>query len=109
MALQVDEVLTAMGGAAGDLHVDGGATANGLLLELQAALLGTPVIRPGLLEATAFGAFRMSMLGAGTARELDTLPALPGESTVVAPPAGIDVEELRARWRKAVPRTRGWS
>lgn len=109
LALQVDDVLVAMGGARSELHVDGGATGNGLLLEIQAALLGAPVVRPELLEATAFGAFRMSLLGAGVHRDPGDLPALPGAPTVVQPPADIDVEELRARWRRAVPRARGWA
>ncbi|MCA8949426.1 MAG: glycerol kinase GlpK [Planctomycetes bacterium] len=109
LALQVDDMLTAMGGERAELHVDGGAAGNGLLLELQAALLGAPVVRPALLEATAFGAFRMSLLGAEVCRDLAELPALPGDPTVVPPPSDLDVTELRERWAKALPRTRGWA
>ncbi len=112
MALQVDDVLTAMRGERGPtapLHVDGGAAANGLLLELQAALLGAPVVRPALLEATAFGAFRMAMLGAG-ACSLADLPALPGEATGYSPRTmAAAVAELRLRWGRAVPRARHWA
>jgi glycerol kinase len=110
MALQVDEVLQAFGGSrrGQELHVDGGAAANGLLLELQAALLGAPVVRPGLLEASAFGAFRMSLVGAGVCTRLEDLPALPGQETVVAP-IQVDVEAMRSRWRFAVARCRGWA
>ncbi|MEO6594021.1 MAG: glycerol kinase GlpK [Planctomycetota bacterium] len=113
MALQVDDVLTAMGRTASDknpLHVDGGAAANGLLLEYQAALLGAPVVRPALLEATAFGAFRLSLIGAGVHRDAADLPVLPGEATVVTARGSlVDTNELRRRWRDAVQRTRAWA
>ncbi|MCA8974293.1 MAG: glycerol kinase GlpK [Planctomycetes bacterium] len=113
MALQVDEVLAAMGDGDGigssELHVDGGAAANRLLLEIQATLLGTRVVRPALLEATAFGAFRMSLLGAGVHAEPSTLPRLPGRPEVVEPDAAIDPTALRAGWQRALPRSLGWS
>lgn len=111
MALQVDEVLQALGSHRGghELHVDGGAAANGLLLELQAGLLGAPVVRPALLEATAFGAFRMSLVGAGHIERLADLPALPFAPTVVPVPAGFDAAALRSRWQLAVQRARGWA
>lgn len=110
MALQVDDVLSAMasGEPASALHVDGGAAANGLLLEIQAELLGAPVVRPALLEATAFGAFRMSLLGAGIHADAAALPALPGAAEVTRPGASIDAAALRAGWRRAVPRSRDW-
>ncbi|HEX6810506.1 MAG TPA: glycerol kinase GlpK [Planctomycetota bacterium] len=112
MALQVDDVLRAMNlerSAASALHVDGGASANGLLLELQASLLGGSVVRPALLEATAFGAFRMSLLGAGHCRDARALPQLPGQPTVVRPAAPATVSGLRERWEKAVQSARGWA
>jgi glycerol kinase len=117
MALQVDDVLTAMRGvhaASGarpaPLHVDGGAAANDLLLQIQASLQGGSVVRPALLEATAFGAFRMSLVGAGAIVDLAQLPTLPGTPTVFEPLlAAAAVAQLRSRWRDAVARCRGWA
>lgn len=115
MALQVDDVLAAMGrdgraAVEAPLHVDGGAAANGLLLQLQASLLGGPVVRPALLEATAFGAFRMSLLGAGVVADAARLPDLPGTPAQFAPLLDASaVAHLRARWRDAVARARGWA
>lgn len=112
IALQVDDVLGAMdrAGSPRPLHVDGGASANGLLLEIQASLHGGPVERPALLEATAFGAFRLALLGAGVVTDVAALPRLPGASTVVAPASSAAVvERLRARWRDAVQRARGYA
>jgi glycerol kinase len=117
MALQVDEVLTAMaasGTAISELAVDGGAAANTLLLELQAAIGGVPVVRPGFLETTAFGAFRMALLGQGSHARVEDLPRLPGTAVRVAAagangPGGGDVEGLRRRWQAAVLRARGWA
>jgi glycerol kinase len=116
MALQVDDVLSAMRGTRpptdtgpAPLHVDGGAAANALLLQIQASLQGGQVVRPALLEATAFGAFRMCLIGAGVVGDLAQLPALPGAATVFEPVlAAADVAQLRRRWRDAVARTRGW-
>src|SRR4029078_12369721 len=60
MACQTADVLAAMGGDAGieltELRVDGGATANDLLMQIQADLLGVPVVRPKNRETTALGA-----------------------------------------------------
>ncbi len=115
IALQVDEVLASMGAALGtpvtDLRVDGGVTRNELLLGLQAALLGRPVRRPELLETTAFGAFRMAVLGSGAVDDVDALPRLPGAERVFAPAelSADAVAALRRRWRAAVARTRGWA
>src|SRR5262245_26227083 len=113
MALQVDDVLRHMPldrSAGTALHVDGGASANGLLLELQAQLLGAPVVRPALLEATAFGAFRLSLLGGGFCNDPKTLPRLPGQPTVVSPSpaASLAALGLREHWAKAVQRARGF-
>lgn len=112
MALQVDDVLAVMGRDAepATLHVDGGAAANGLLLEIQASLQGAPVVRPALLEATAFGAFRMSLLGSGRCAQLADLPELPGAPLAVQPTlSAAAVQLLRDRWRAAVQRARGWA
>ena len=58
-----------------DLRVDGGASANDLLLQLQADLSGVTLLRPKLLEATALGAGMLAGLGIGWWQSLDELQA----------------------------------
>ena len=48
-----------------ELRVDGGATANNLLMQFQADLLGVPVVRPRVLETTALGAAYLAGLAVG--------------------------------------------
>ena len=114
MALQVREVQLAMEEATGqtmaELRVDGGAAQNQLLLEIQAALSGVPVVRPAFQEMTAFGAFRVAMLGCGAVRNSVDLPVDPDEPTVVAPEGSrVDRERLWRAWCSAVERSRGWA
>ena len=70
IALQVLDLLESMrlecGGALGVLRVDGGASANGLLMQLQADLLGIAIERPRQLESTALGAALWAAIGDGT-------------------------------------------
>ena len=60
IALQSAELLTCMNGDSGialtELRVDGGAARNDLLMQMQADLLGVPVVRPRVSESTALGA-----------------------------------------------------
>ncbi len=48
-----------------ELRVDGGACANDLLMQIQADLLGIPVVRPAVIETTALGAAYLAGLGTG--------------------------------------------
>ena len=69
IAFQCAEVLAAMQQDAAqplrELRVDGGATANNLLMQIQADLLGVPVIRPCVTETTALGAAYLAGLAVG--------------------------------------------
>jgi glycerol kinase len=69
IALQVRDVLKAMEADAGiklrELRVDGGASANDLLMQLQADLLNVPVVRPKVAETTALGAAYLAGLAVG--------------------------------------------
>jgi glycerol kinase len=69
IALQVMDVLKAMEADAGiklrELRVDGGASANDLLMQLQADLLNVPVVRPKVAETTALGAAYLAGLAVG--------------------------------------------
>src|SRR4029078_13239434 len=69
IVLQTRDVLNAMEADAGiklkELRVDGGASANDLLMQLQADLLNVPVVRPRVSETTALGAAYLAGLAGG--------------------------------------------
>ncbi len=89
------------------LRVDGGASANDLLLQLQADQLQRPVERPVIAETTALGAAFLAGLGTGVWSTRDELAAI-WQLDRRFEPAGRD-ETGHARWRRAVERTKGWS
>ena len=112
VAHQAADLLEAMTADAGaplaELRVDGGMTANGLLMQAQADLLGVPVVRPEIAETTALGAAFLAGVGAGvwTAADLDHQWEA---SARWEPRPGAQTAAARARWRRAVERTRGWA
>ncbi|HEX6004206.1 MAG TPA: FGGY-family carbohydrate kinase, partial [Burkholderiales bacterium] len=114
IAFQSADVLDAMQKDAGttlsELRVDGGATANDLLMQFQADVLGVPVVRPKVLETTALGAAYLAGLAVGYWNGPDDIvanwridrrfePAMPRER----------VAEMRAQWQKAVGRAGKWA
>jgi glycerol kinase len=107
IALQNVDLVTAMqadaGRAINNLRVDGGASANDLLMQIQADLLGVQIFRPEMLESTALGAAKLAALGIGlapadkggeTARIRIFNPTMPAETRT----------ELLGRWAAAVGR-----
>ncbi len=113
VALQTADVFHAMGQDAGvplsELRVDGGASRNDLLMQLQADYLGVPVLRPALTETTAFGAAGLAGLASGLWSGADELSALWQLQRRFEPrlPEASRRAKL-ARWREAVERARGW-
>ncbi|KAI8020108.1 Glycerol kinase [Camellia lanceoleosa] len=120
MCFQVKDVLDSMHKDAGEkgevknekgeflLRVDGGATVNNLLMQIQADLLGSPVIRPADIETTALGAAYAAGLAIGVWTEKDIFSS--GEKKEKATIFGPMLhEELRKKkvdsWCKAVSRT----
>ena len=114
IAFQVADVLRAMVSDAGspvtELKVDGGAAGNDLLLQLQADLLGVPVVRSAIQETTALGAAYLAGLGMGYWTDETELSRM-WQSNGRFEPA-ISEDERRSRvaiWRRAVERSRGWA
>jgi glycerol kinase len=105
----VIECLRADSGLAlGSLRVDGGASANDFLMQFQADLLGAPVERPQMLEATAKGAAALAGLAVGFWRDRAEL-AGGGALRVFEPRLSSERREaLYAGWKRAVERARGW-
>ncbi|HUB23687.1 MAG TPA: glycerol kinase GlpK [Streptosporangiaceae bacterium] len=112
-AWQTKEVVDAMNADSGvaltALKVDGGMTANDLLMQFQADVLGVPVIRPEVAETTALGAAYAAGLAVGFWREIEDLRANWAIDKQWEPhmdPATRDREY--ALWKKAVTRTFDW-
>ena len=114
IACQTRDVLDAMGEDAGhpvsELRVDGGAARNDLLMQIQADLLGVPVVRPAVTETTALGAAYMAGLGAGVWRDTTEIRELWREERRFLPSMSERRRSfIRDRWREAVSRSRDWS
>jgi glycerol kinase len=93
-----------------ELRVDGGAAANDLLMQFQADLLGVPVVRPSVLEATALGAAYLAGLTVDLWKSREELAShWKAERRFEPHMAAAEREERMARWREAVMRARGWS
>ncbi len=88
------------------LRVDGGASANDLLMQLQADQLQVPVERPVVAETTAVGAAFLAGLGTGVWSSPAELAATWKLDRRFVP--GARDESGYARWRQAVERTKGW-
>jgi glycerol kinase len=113
IAFQSAEVLVAMQKDARqpllELRVDGGATANDLLMQFQADLLGVPVVRPQVTETTALGAAYLAGLSVGFWGSTDEVAARWKVDRRFEP--AMPREEAAARmhqWSRAVERARDW-
>ncbi|MGW1979842.1 glycerol kinase GlpK [Streptomyces sp. NPDC001889] len=91
------------------LKVDGGMTANGLLMQHQADVLGVPVVRPRVSETTCLGAAYAAGLATGVWSGLDELTSHWRRDAEWQPRMAAEVREREyANWRKAVERSFGW-
>jgi glycerol kinase len=92
-----------------ELRVDGGMTANELLMQFQADVLGVPVIRPRVTETTALGAAYAAGLAVGFWESQDDLRERWSEDKRWEPEMDEDEREHGyARWKQAVERSLGW-
>jgi glycerol kinase len=112
-AWQTREVVDAVNAVAGvplrELRVDGGMTANELLMQFQADVLGVPVIRPVVTETTALGAAFAAGLAIGFWADLDELRERWAEDRRWEPRMERAAREREyARWKRAVTRTLDW-
>jgi glycerol kinase len=112
-AYQTREVLEAVNADAGvplgELKVDGGMVANGLLMQFQADILGVPVVRPVVSETTALGAAYVAGLAVGFWSDLGELRANWQEGQRWTPQMDLAAaERLFRNWKKAVSKTFDW-
>jgi glycerol kinase len=112
-AWQTRELVDAMVADTGielhELRVDGGMTANGLLLQLLADALDVEVVRPRVVETTCLGAAYAAGLAVGFWPDVDALRANWQVEGVWKPAVAPERREREyGQWKKAVERTLGW-
>ena len=110
IAFQTMDIVNAMQKDAGctlkELKVDGGASRNNLLMQFQADILGTSVIRPTVTETTALGAAYLAGLAVGYWESIDHIKSQWGVDTQFNPVASPEkVEALKNGWADAIKRT----
>ncbi len=114
IAYQTLDVLLAMEADSGlkikELRVDGGATVNSRLMQFQADLLNTDVVRSGITETTALGAAFLAGLSTGFWKGIDELQSLWQTGAIFSPlmQAG-EAEILVNGWQRAVRAAASWA
>ena len=107
IAMQIVDILQAMeadlDSSLTGLRVDGGASANDLLMQLQADLLGVPIVRPKMLETTAAGAAMLAGLATGVWSDLEQVGRAWQEDRRFSPSMPrAQAREMMAAWELAV-------
>jgi glycerol kinase len=113
IALQTVDVLKAMEADAGirlkELRVDGGASANDLLMQLQADLLNVPVVRPKVAETTALGAAYLAGLAVGFWKsQADIARQWQVDRSFKPAMKAPERKRITAGWARALDRAREW-
>lgn len=114
IALQSADVFAAMSRDAGmaltELRVDGGASRNNLLMQMQADFLGVPVVRPQVTETTALGAAYLAGLATGFWSDPGEISEQWQVDRRFEPRLAEPERQAKlARWREAVECAKGWA
>lgn len=110
IAYQTRDVIKAMIEDSGiplkELRVDGGASRNGMLMQMQADVLGVPVVRSKTAETTALGAAYLAGLAVGVWKNPDAIAANWAEDSRFEPgPEQVMMQGQLHAWQEAVKRT----
>jgi glycerol kinase len=113
IAFQTMDVLKAMESDSGinvtELRVDGGATANNLLMQIQSDILGIPIVRPKISETTALGVAYLAGLAVGYWNGYEEIATQWKIDKKFEPkPNNIKIQQIKNFWSKAVSRTKNW-
>ncbi|MBQ6399852.1 MAG: glycerol kinase GlpK [Clostridia bacterium] len=102
----MDAMIRDSGKSPARLQVDGGASANGFLMQFQADITDIPVVRPVVLETTALGAALLAGLGAGVYGSLEETAAVWKPDLTFTPKMDEVTRRLQRKgWQKAVARS----
>lgn len=111
LALQSMEVIDTMALDSGidqkELRVDGGASANNLLMQIQSDITGLKIVRPEIVETTAQGAAFLAGLAVGYWDSKEEIQSLWAKDRTFEP-SGKDVSDVKRNWSRAVERAKAW-
>lgn len=112
IALQVKDAVDAMVDASDleikHLKVDGGASVNNFLMQIQADLIGKEVIRPKITETTALGAALLAGLAVGFWKDYEDIKQRWKVDISFNPNPDADLKKIEKYWQKAMDRTKDW-
>ena len=113
IALQSMDVINTMAKDSGvdhsELRVDGGASVNNLLMQIQANVINKKVVRPVITETTALGAAYLAGLAVGFWNNVEEIKNQWQEDKIFEPEANsADFSEVIKNWNKALERSKGW-
>ena len=110
IAYQTNDLISALGADSnikiGSVRADGGAAANNFLMQFQADISNTKIIRPANPEATALGAAFLAGMAVGFWKDKSEILSIPNIQTEFSPSVSkIKRTELLNGWQKAVTKT----
>lgn len=113
IAFQSADVVSAMEQDMGmpikSLKVDGGASRDGFLMQFQADILGTEVVKPASHETTSLGVARLAGLTVGVWSDKRALAKAQKIDVAYQPAMSVQMrEEKMSKWHRAVERSLGW-
>ncbi len=112
IGFRVRDVVEAMGKDTGiwpeEVRVDGGVSRNDCLMQIQANILGSRVVRPVDKETTSLGAFILAARAAGVLRSLEDSRRVWAPEKVFSPSHEKSADATYARWKKAVEKALQW-
>lgn len=113
IAYQTHDILKAMetdaASTINELRVDGGATQNSFLMQFQADILQTKVIRPSTTETTAIGAAFLAGLAVGFWKDISELQELWKEDKVFETAKDINYKPQLKEWKRATETAKFWA
>jgi len=111
MALQSMDVINTMAKDSGielkELRVDGGASANNLLMQIQSDVTDLDIVRPEIVETTAQGAAFLAGLAVGYWEDMEEIKSIWKVDKKFSP-SGKDISQLKHNWARAVERAKAW-
>jgi len=113
IAFQTMDVLDVMARDTGinltELRVDGGASANNLLMQFQSDVLGINVVRPKTIETTAMGAAYLAGLATGYWKNIEEIATLWQLDKTFTPGMPAEtLQKMKDKWADAVERAKSW-